>query len=150
MIKLITILSMLFAGMAYADVAPPQASDAVGAFGTSLLGNGCKKVRMCAGQTATGDCTSGGDEIVARVASHVHLTFYSNQSTASAWICDIVSNDQGHDAASGSGTTINASSITDANPVLSITGLFDFLWITCPTLADNLVTITMLSCPVAR
>lgn len=139
--------ALLWAGGAWADVGPQLASDAP-ASGT----NGCQKYLMCNAQTSTGDCTRAGDEIVARLFGRYTVTFYGTQSTATTYSCDIVSNDEGHDEASGSGYTVNTSSLTNSAEVLSLEGLFDYVWVNCSSISGGgaAVTVTMLACPLAR
>ena len=135
-IRLLAALGVLFvAAPAWTDVRPAQ---------TKV--RSCTKYTMCTAQTTTGICTgAGGDQIVARVAGHKSLTFSGHQSTGN-YTCDIVVNDSGHDASSNEGTTVNASSLTQAAQALSLEANFDYLWITCPTVATN-VEVTLLACP---
>lgn len=133
-----------FLDSAFADVEPTPVAP---------LQGGCVEYVMCAAQTATGDCTAlpaSGDERVANVETKGKITFYSTQSNASAYICDIISNDVGHDVASGDGHKINNASLTETARVLTFNGLFKFIWVTCPTIADNQVTITAQVCTANR
>lgn len=140
------LLLMLIAGVAGADTSPPQES----------LSYGCVKYTMCNAQTATDECTvlpASGDELVVRVATNSNLTFYSTASTASTYSCDVISNDQGFDASAptGNGFQINTASITPAAPILSFSGLFDFMWIDCSAInGDGNVTITLQMCTASR
>lgn len=140
-LALLAVLTLL-AAPAFGDTNPPvlEREDA-----------GCTKYEMCSAQTATGDCTvlpASGDEIVLHVHDRSQLTFYSLQSVG-AHTCDFMTNDEGHDAASGVGFKFNTSSLTDAAPVLTFGGLFDYIWVTCPTIGTS-VTVTALVCTSNR
>ena len=114
---------------------------------------GCTTYNMCKAQTAVGDCTdlpASGATRVKRVAGKSHLSFYSTQSTATNYSCDIFSNDVGHDLLSGVGHQINTASLTQLSPILTFDGQFRFVWVTCPTLDDNQVTITLEVCAANR
>ena len=136
--------TLLFAAnVSFADASPPVVE--------SLTG--CVVYKMCNAQTATGDCSvlpASGDELVLKVASFSNLTFYSTQSTATTYSCDVVSNDVGHDALSGAGHQINTASITESAPILSFSGLFYYLWVNCSAIANNQVTITLQVCTANR
>ncbi len=137
----------LFAFVALFGVASVQADETVS--GTKF--NSCRSYTMCAAQTATGDCTAlpaSGDERVVRTFGHSQMTLYGMQSVG-AYVCDVMSNDQGHDAASGVGFQVNTASLTDVSPILSINGMFDYIWITCPTIGTS-ATVTMLLCQSSR
>lgn len=131
-------------------LATPASGDA-GPAPTKVGGGVCTSYLMCAAQTATGDCTvlpASGDELVLEMDGRSSMTFYSIQSVG-AHICDIMSNDEGHDDASGVGFKVNTASLTDSAPVLSINGLFRFIWVTCPTIGTS-ATVTALVCTANR
>lgn len=109
---------------------------------------GCRKYEFCSAQTAIGVCTvlpASGDERVLRVASKSIMTFYSVRSIG-AHICDFVSSDVGFDDATTSSYQFNAESLTDSNPMLSFSGVFDYVWVTCPTIGVS-TTVTGTFCP---
>lgn len=138
----------LFAFVALLGVAASQADETV----SSVKFNSCRSYTMCDAQTATGDCTASpasGDERVVKTLGFSTMTFYSMQSVGSPYACNVISNDQGHDAASGVGFQINTASLTNAAPILSITGMFEYIWLTCPTIATS-VTVKMLLCAASR
>lgn len=133
----ITLLMILIPSMVFAD-ADPIRVDSV---------NGCIKYTFCDAQTATGDCTTlpaSGDERVLRAMGRSRITYYSLQSVG-AHVCDIISNDQGHDAASGAGQKINAVSLTASTAILTLSAPFDYVWITCPTVGTS-VTVSAVVC----
>ena len=117
--------------------------------------NACIKFTMCNAQTALGDCTAlpaSGDELVVRVNGTSRLTFYGMQSTATTYSCNVISNDRGHDAATGVGFRVNTASITNTAPILSLVGLFDYVWVNCTAIdgGPDAATITMLQCSNAQ
>ena len=135
------LLLCVTASVGFADAEPPFVDEI----------RACKKYTFCAAQTTTGDCTelpASGDELVLRVIGRSSLTFYSIQSVG-AHICNIMSNDRGHDAASGAGFQVNAISLTATTPVLSLSGNFDYIWVTCPTIGTS-ATVTGLVCPASN
>lgn len=139
---LLLIVSLLLAGIAHADTDP----------GPIEQRPGCKVYTMCDAQVTTGDCTvlpTSGDERVVKVLSFSNLTFYGLQSVGAPYECNIVSNDEGHDAAVGVGFQVNSTSLTDLAPILSISGLFYHIWVNCPTIETS-VTVTALVCSANR
>lgn len=113
--------------------------------------SGCKKYLMCDAQTTTGVCTklpSSGEERILRTFSFSNLTFYSLQSVG-AHTCNIFSNDQGYDAASGVGKQINVTSLNATDSMLSFQGSFDYVWVECPTIGTS-ATVTLLLCTANR
>ena len=100
------------------------------------------------------------DEIVAKLGARYTMTFYTTQSTATSYACDVYTNDQGYDAYSGAvgdgvGQKVNtaATQMTNSIRAYSTAGLFDYIWISCPTnnaAGGTSVTVTMLSCPLSR
>lgn len=109
---------------------------------------GCEKYTMCAAQTATGDCTalpaSGEERVLRTLGKGSKLSFYSTQSVGDH-ICDVMSNDTGHDVLSGVGQKINAASLTESAMTLTLYGVFDYIWVTCPTIVTS-ATVTVSIC----
>ncbi len=140
----LTLALALWPALAAADVAPQGTADA-GAGG--YLANGCQKVTLCNAQSGTGDCTRAGDEIVWRLAGQYTLTLYHVQSTATSYTFTLESNDQGHDAASGASDSVS-SAVSETDGPVSLTGLFDYVWINLSAVAGGNVTVTALACPL--
>jgi len=137
MMHFLTLLLLLLPALAWADATPAK----------TRVNNRCQSYRMCDAQASTGICTSvsDADEIVLQIARFAHYTFYSIQSTATNYSCDIMTNNQGYDA-NNTADQVNTISITDEAPVYTMGVLLRYLWITCPTLADNQVTIDVVVC----
>lgn len=96
---------------------------------------------LCDAQTGTGDCTApSGDEIVMDVGAYRSVTFVSTGSTGT-YSCDIVGNNVGHDAATGSGQTLNSTSLSGSQLAITLTDTPRFIWATC-TANSGTVTIT--------
>lgn len=143
-------IAAAIAGMAM-WLAPTLTYADAGAIGVRITGTGRWNYTMCNAQASTGDCTSsGGDEIVATVSSFSAITFYATQSTASAFTCNIMSNDVGHDAASGAGQQVNVTSLTKTEQVITLYGTLNKVWVTCPSITDAAVTVTMIGYDPAR
>lgn len=139
--RLLALLSVLIAFpiVSNADVAPV----------VLVSRHDCVKVEMCVAETDTGVCQVGGDEVVFQPNFRTSLTFYSDQGVG-AYSCDMISNSQGHDAASGVGKQINSTSLTTSNPVITINGgVFDSLWIDCSAVGSQ-ATVVLLACPASR
>lgn len=101
---------------------------------------------LCDAQTATGACTAlptSGDERVAQVEGFDMFTAFSAASTATAYSCRIVSNDEGYDAATpvGDGTTI--AYLTSGQRQVSWSGSGSKLFAVCQSIAGGGVTITI-------
>ncbi len=134
-----------YSASANADADPPRASDTISSV------NGCLKHEICSAQTATGDCTvlpASGDERVLRVLGYSRFALYGLQSVGD-YVCDVMSNDEGHDAAVGVGQKINVTSLTETTDLIQFEGTYDYIWVTCPTIATS-VTVNIVSCPASR
>ena len=143
MLSLFAIL--LFApAMAAADVPALPTSDAVPG-----QPNGCIKVTLCEGATATGICTRGGDQIVWNAVGMVDVKFYSLQSTGT-YVVAILEGDQGHDAASGNSMILDAATLDATPEFVTLTGPFSHLWANVTTCTACVATITALGCPAAK
>src|SRR3990172_5168692 len=97
------------------------------------LNGGGQTGTICDAETTTGDCTST-DEVVLDLRGRWSLSIYGIQSTATAYVCDVHSNDIGHDAASGEAQDMTASSLTETNQMIALEGLMGFVWINCSTI----------------
>lgn len=141
LVRIAIFFLLLVASPAYADVASSNTTTARG------LAFGCTERVLCSDQTATGDCVSeSGDEIVANLGPYSELTFTGLKSSGS-YSCDLMYNDQGHDAASGAGHQINTVSVSDEQPSITLSGgHFHYVWATCTEVASS-VTMTVLACP---
>ena len=137
--KKIFALLLLLPAVAWADHDPDS----------TRVNNRCTQYRMCDGQTSTGICTSpkDADELVLEVGRYAYYTFSAIPSTATNYSCDILSNHDGYDADNTS-DQVNTTSITDEAPMYTLGALLKYLWITCPTLDDNQVTIDVVVCPM--
>ena len=112
----------------------------------------CLSYKICQSQTATGECVSpaNGDELVVTVGRMAKYTFYSTESTASSYTCDIITNTTGFDQSVTDSTAtqqVNTTSITDEEPVYTMVVLLQKLWVSCSEVADNAVNIDMIVCP---
>lgn len=132
----IFVLFVLIARSAFADVTPEL-----------LRSRGsCSEYVMCIAIAVPGECLDGGDEIVLDMQGNTSITFYSTQSTATTFVCDIISNDEGFDATAGDGFKINNDSLAEDKEVLTLSGGFSHIWITCPTVSGAAVRITANVC----
>lgn len=115
-------------------------------------GPDCYEYTLCSSQavqTGGTPCDSSTGDIVLYAAGRSNLTFYSTQSTASSYSCDVYSADESWAASSG-GHKVNSTSLTQTTPVLSINGMFDYLWVECTSIANNQVTVNLLACAAGR
>lgn len=129
-------LLLLFPLAASADVKPT----------TTRINNRCTSYAMCVSQTATSECVdAGGEVIVHTVGRFAHYTFYSTESTAANYSCDIITNKLGYDAAVTT-DQVNTTSITDEAPVYTMAVLLHKLWVTCPTIDADEVSIKVDIC----
>lgn len=118
-------------------------------------GGGVQRLQMCVAQAngAEGPCDSVGDgtgaEIVYRMAGRYTFTVYGTQSTATAYNCDVYSNDTGYDADAGDVQKMNTDSITHQNQVISFSGLMDYVWLQCDTITGGVIKATMLVAPLS-
>ena len=135
-IILLGVLALLAVPTAWADVPPTR----------TKVNNRCNQYRMCDAHTGTTDCGAAVDEIVLHVGQWANYTFSSIQSVGSH-SCDIISNLQGHDAASGVGDTVNTTAITDEAPMYTMRVLLRHFWLTCSENATS-VTIDVIICPL--
>ena len=136
---LLALLVLLMAGSAWGDVAP-EVVENYGSEGVLYA--------MCDAQPfgSTGVCTRDGDQIVLNAAGFASLTFYSMQATTTTYTCDIYSRDQSHDTAvAGNGFKINATSLSESQEVLTLSGPFSRVWVNCTAMNDNQVTIHVLA-----
>jgi hypothetical protein len=142
MTRLIPILLLLIPALSWADAKPAK----------TKLNNKCTSYRMCDAQTVTGECVNKDptpDQIVLNVGYVASYTYYSTQSTASSYSCDIITNKTGFDASVADSTQtdqVNTASITDEVPVYTNFVLLHRFWITCSEVADNSVTIDVDVC----
>ena len=141
-IMLAILVSMLLTGVSSADTPPIKSED--------VTGNPMYK--MCNAQLTgnTGVCKVGGvtagDEYVLNASGFNSLTFFSMQSDANTYSCDIYSRDQSHDTVTaGNGFKVNVTSLSETQEVLTLSGPFNYIWINCTAIADNSVTINVLA-----
>ena len=129
-LALVAIMSIvaLMATTSSADTAPAATSLAM----TSTV------YTMCPGQddADVGVCTvsSGGDEIVLNAAGFKSLTFYSNESTAATYTCDVYSSSIGFDAAPTGGFKVNVTSLSESQKIITLSGPFLSVWVKCPAI----------------
>ncbi len=136
--RLLPILLILIPSIAWADIKPAR----------TRVNNRCTQYRMCNAETDTGICLGAdGDEIVLHVGQTARYTFSSILSTATDYTCNILTNLQGFDVDNTS-DQVNTASITDEIPMYTMKVLLRYLWITCPTIADNQITIDVIVCKV--
>ncbi len=127
------ILASLLAAPALSDVSPTNVRGLAGGQGQTGT--------ICSAETTTGDCAST-DEIVLDGRGWAEVTFFGLQSTASAYTCDVIMSDQGHDDGSGEGQDISATQMTETNQIVSYEIPLGFLWINCSTITGGNVTVT--------
>ena len=121
-------IASIMATQSAADTAPVATSPAK----TSTV------YTMCPGQddADVGICTvsSGGDEIVLNAAGFKSLTFYSNESTATTYTCDVYSSSVGYDAAPTGGFKVNVTSLSESQKIITLSGPFLNVWVSCPSI----------------
>lgn len=144
-LSVVTVL-MLLPWLAWADVAPAAHKQGR---------NGCQSYVLCDAEGDTGDCMSGGDEIVLDNlgGSRSRHTIFAHRSAATTFSCDIIASDMGHDEGGGAGVDVTATSITQGAPSHTLEGLGAlFLWANCSTISGGGATVTMTinSCPAER
>lgn len=136
------LVPLLLAVPSWADVAPEL---------LNRLSDGCATYVICPTTTSTGDCTRGGDEVVLQSHNRSRHFITSHRSTASAYVCDLIASDLGHDAGSGDGQDVSATSISETAPTQSYESLnAPYLWVNCSTITGGNVTITDTLCPAER
>jgi len=131
----VVLIALIASTVAIADTNPASTSSTK----TSTL------YTLCDAQAFgdTGVCTdgSGGDEIVLDGSGLKSVTFYSNESTASSYTCNVMSSSVGFDAAPSGGFKVNQTALSAAQKIITLTGPFVKLWITCPTITDGAITV---------
>jgi hypothetical protein len=109
------------------------------------------RITMCDGQdvTKTGPCDDVGDNsgniIAHRFNGAYTITIYGTQSTATAYTCDLYSNDTGYDVDAADKQKVNVTSLTESDQVISFAGMFDYAWMECTTITGGEVTVTLLA-----
>lgn len=137
----LALILLLLPTLASADIEPDK----------TRINNRCTSYAICNLQSATGECVSHrtADELVLEVGRFAHYTFYSTESTASSYTCDIITNTDGFDASVTDSTQtdqVNTISITDEAPVYTMAVLLQKFWVTCSEVADNVVNIDVVIC----
>jgi len=136
MMRLLPFTFLLLPALALADVKPVS----------TRLNNKCMSYAMCSSQSAASECVNGDNEVIVHeIGRYAHFTFYSTESTATNYSCDIITNKLGYDNAVTT-DQVNTTSITDEAPVYTMAVLLHKFWVTCPTLADNVVHINVDIC----
>ena len=133
-IILAILVSILLAGSAWADVAPEK---------VNVTGNAVEYT-MCDAQATAVVCTRDGDEIVLNGSDLISLTFFSTESTATTFNCDIYSSSTTYGAGTPAGFKVNVTSLSETQEVLTLSGPFIYVWVKCTAIADNQVTIKAL------
>lgn len=137
MFKAFFLVLLFFPFIGYADSQP------------TLLGGGgadCKLWQMCNDST-NGVCENGSaDEVVFGPKRKTKMAFYSTRSTATAYACDLYTNDQGFDASTGNGYKFNNAQITETQEHISYEGVFHSVWVDCAGIVGGNVIITVLAC----
>jgi hypothetical protein len=133
LITLLLLPSLAFA----ADVKPQK----------SKINNICTSYAMCVAETGTGECqdASDTDEIVHHVGFRAEYVVYSTKSTATDYSCDIFTSNEGFNGATAT-DQVNTTSITDEEPVYTMTVLLRHVWFNCSTITGGAVTIDMEVC----
>jgi len=105
---------------------------------------------MCDTETDTGICQSGGDEIVLDVNMMANFSFYSTETGAGSYSCDVYTHMNCSDAAAAGCTKLKINSnkpLTSSRPWLGFTALVSQLHISC-TNVDGDPFITLILSPV--
>jgi hypothetical protein len=131
-------LTLLATSVAFADTPPTNVKN---------LNGGGLAGKLCDAETSTGDCTST-DEIVLDLRGKYTVSFWGIQSTATAYTCDVIGSDLGHDGGSGEGQDLTASAITETNQAVFLEGALGYVWINCSTITGGNVTITYIAVPL--
>jgi hypothetical protein len=141
-VRLLLPLLLLLPSLTFAADVKPSAT---------TLNNKCKSWAMCVAQGSTGVCVDASNDVIVHTVGRVATyTFYSTTSTASDYICNIMTNKTGYTSSVDNSTAtdqVNTASITDEAPVYTMHVQLHKLWITCPTLANNVVNINVDICP---
>ncbi len=109
------------------------------------INNSCWSYAMCNNQSGTGECVSGSDELVHHVGFRADYILYSTKSTSTNYSCDIFTSNEGFNGATAT-DQVNTASITDEEPVYTMTVLLQHFWIACPTNDDGVVNIDAVIC----
>jgi hypothetical protein len=133
--RLLAILVMLLvAAPAIADVPPSQIR----------YGDNAVLYTMCDAEADDGVCQVGGDQVVANASAFDSLTFYSMQSAAGTYTCDVYSRDQTYDTTPGTGFKINTTSLSSSQEVITVSGPFMWVWVNCTAGTSATSHVTML------
>lgn len=110
---------------------------------------------MCSTQTGTGVCTSDGLVKGAGNLAIEHensgaytMTLIGTASTATAYSCDVYTNDAGWTTTGTDKQIVTSSPMTQANQVWAFSGLLDWWWVECSTITGGNVTMKALVAPL--
>lgn len=121
-----------------ADVAPAR----------TRVNNRCTSYQLCSAESDTAaPCRdpSGTNDIVLHVGRFAHYTFYSTPSSATDYVCNIFTSDDGTPG-SGKNDQVNTATITDEAPVYTMAVLLRYLWMNCSTISGGTITINTVVC----
>lgn len=98
---------------------------------------------LCLTQTATGACTSGGDEIVSPpLQGYTTITLDATASTATTYTCDLFTSWLGHDLDSGNGFDRTTTALTNTQETVGLSdGGWTRVWIECTTITGGNITV---------
>jgi hypothetical protein len=144
--RLLFLLVIVLAAPSFADTPPANEKN---------FGNETKTGTLCSNQAATSTgCTIVGGTIKPGTTTLVpvfdgrgfkSIALYSNQSTASTYSCNAHSSDNGYDGDSGVGQVRSTTPLSNTQELIILDGAIAFVWIECPTIADNQVTVTFVA-----
>lgn len=119
--------------ISYAD-SPPEVVAYMGRVGTVF--------KMCDAEADTTDCLdASGDEIVLDTAGFTSIAIDFSESTTT-FTCEAMGNNVGHDAASGVGQDLVATSFSGSQFSQTLPVTVRYIWITCSANAGGAVTVT--------
>lgn len=139
-------IALLLAAPVYGDAPPLTLTSRGSGSEVHLTGTLCSaQTATATGCTGTHVLTGVSDQLVADLRGFDQVTFYSNQSTATTYTCDVYTSDNGYDADSGVGQDRSSTSLTETQEAIVLSGPLAYAWIECAAIADNQVTITFVA-----
>lgn len=124
------LLALTLAGSAFSDTPPAD--------GKRPFRGDPASGTLCDAQAGTGDCTSGGEEVVLDTAGMQYVTVDLSESVGS-FTCTVEGNNVGHDAASGTGQTLHSPALSSSALAVTLTAPPRFIWVNCTV---NPTTVT--------
>lgn len=134
-------IGMILGGAARADIAAARFT----------FSNGCTQYAMCVAEDAVGPCKNptNTDVIVADLQGRSVVTVFATQTTATTFACDVYGDDYGYLPAPNASALTSAGSgtqLSSSNRMVSLSGTLRHVWVECPTITNNTVTINLIAC----